>query len=366
MKRFQKQHIINDLKKKMVFVTGPRQVGKTWLAKDIAKEFNRSVYLNYDSREDRSIIQNEAWLEDTELLILDELHKMDGWKNYLKGIYDTKKSKMMILVTGSARLEAFRQQGDSLAGRYFRHRLLPFSPKEAVHAGISVEQGIFMTRGGFPEPFLAESDTDADRWRMQYVDGLIRTDILDFERIHDFKSIQMILDLLSTRTGSPISYQSISEDVHVSPNTVKKYIQILESLFIIFRVTPYSKNIARSILKTPKIYFYDTGLVSGDEGAKFENMAAVCLLKHVYGQVDLLGKNISLNYIRTKDKAEIDFCLTQDNKPIQLIEVKISKANPGRALIKFSKKYDIPAMQLVMNLKHERMDKGIMIRRIMF
>jgi len=361
MERQQKQHIINDLKKKMVFITGPRQVGKTWLAKDIAQLFPKSVYLNYDSAGDRRIIKDEAWLEDTELLILDELHKMNGWKNYLKGVYDTKPADMMILVTGSARLEAFRQQGDSLAGRFFRHRLLPFSPAEAVHVHEPVTQELFFSRGGFPEPLLADNSIDADRWRMQYVDGLIRTDILDFERIHDFKAIQLILDLLRSRTGSPISFQSISEDVNVSPNTVKKYIQILESLFIIFKVTPYSKNIARSVLKTPKIYFYDTGMVKGDEGAIFENLVALCLLKHVYAQVDLEGKRSDLHYIRTKDGAEVDFCLVQDNSPELMIEVKRSNARPARALINFNKRYSIPADQIVLHLKQERMDNGIRI-----
>ncbi len=361
MKRAQKKHIINDLEKKMVFITGPRQVGKTWLAKEIALLYPQSVYLNYDSIGDRRIIKEEAWLEDTDLLILDELHKMKGWKNYLKGIYDTKPSAMMILVTGSARLEAFRQQGDSLAGRFFRHRLLPFSPAEVNHVGESVDPTFFLTRGGFPEPFLADNAIDADRWRMQYIDGLIRTDILDFERIQDIKAIQLILELLRSRTGSPISYQSIAEDVGISPNTVKKYIQILESLFIIFKITPYSRNIARSVLKTPKIYFYDTGMVKGDEGAIFENMVAMCLLKHVYARVDLEGKPVSLHYVRTKDGAEVDFCLVLNNIPELLIEVKRSEAQPTRALINFSKRYDIPATQLVLHLKRERMDRGIKI-----
>jgi uncharacterized protein len=359
MERKQKELILRDLDKKMVFVTGPRQVGKTWLAKEIARDFTNSVYLNYDSYFDRKIIKAEAWLEKTDLLVLDELHKMPMWKNYLKGVYDTRPGGMRILVTGSARLDTFRQSGDSLAGRFFRHRLLPFSPAEVPAARLEP----FMTRGGFPEPFLSETDTDAQRWRNQYVDGLIRTDILDFEKVFDLRAIQMVLELLRFRVGSPISYKSIGEDVGVAPNTVKRYIQILESLFIVFRVSPFSKNIARSILKEPKIYFFDTGMVQEDEGVRFENMVALCLLKHVFSEEDAMGVPCSLNYLRTKEKKEVDFCLVKNDAPEVMIEAKRSDSTPGRSILEFHRKYGISGVQLVLHLKHERVTKEIEIRR---
>jgi predicted AAA+ superfamily ATPase len=365
MKRLLEPHIIKDLKKKMVFLTGPRQVGKTWLVKEIARSVSDSVYLNYDSAEDREIIRKEAWLSKTRLLVLDELHKMRGWKNYLKGVYDTKPDPMMILVTGSARLDALRQSGDSMAGRFFRHRLLPLSPAELKRIGEPLDLERLLDRGGFPEPFLAEDPVDADRWRLQYIDGLIRTDIVDFERIHDFRAIQMVLDLLRSRTGSPISYASIAQDVQVAPNTVKKYIQVFEALYIVFKVTPFSRNIARSILKEPKIYFFDTGLVRGDEGARLENMTALCLLKHVCAQADLLGQPWALHYMRTKDGKEVDFCLVRDNRPELLIEVKRSDPVPAKALIDFHERYAIPGAQLVLYLKREKKEKGIEIRSAM-
>jgi len=362
MQRFQQALIKKDLSRKMVFLTGPRQVGKTSLAKAIAIDYQSSVYLNYDSFTDRKIITEMAWLPSTELLILDELHKMPEWKNYLKGLYDTKPEQLQILVTGSARLETFRQSGDSLAGRFFRHRLNPLSLAEIPDAEVSVLDQL-LERGGFPEPYLAESIDDSNRWRLQYIDGLIRTDILDFEAVHDFRAIQLTLELLQNRVGSSLSYASLARDVGVSPNTIKRYVEIFEALYIIFRVTPYHKNIARSLHKDAKIYFYDNGMVKGDDGVKFENLVAVSLLKHLNAIEDYQGKPTALRMLRTKEHKEVDFVLVVDGVPVQMLEIKLADASLSPALRYFYDKYEIPAVQLVKNLRHERLDSGIEVRR---
>lgn len=362
MERVQKNAILRDLEKKMVLIVGPRQSGKTWLAKSIAQNYKNSLYLNYDQLSDREIIHTQSWLNSTELLILDELHKMRDWKNYLKGLYDTKPQSMHLLVTGSARLDIYDQLGDSLAGRYFRHRLLPLSLSELRQTGEIANIEKLLQRGGFPEPYLADNLVDANRWRLQYINSLLSTDIFEIETIHNLKAMQLVFNLLRSRVGSTISYKSLAEDTNVSPTTIKMYIQILEALFVVFRVTPYSKNIARSLLKEPKIYFFDTGLVQGDDRAKLENLVALSLLKHVYGKVDYEAEEYTLHYLRTKDGLEVDFAVVLQNSLESMIEVKLSDSSPSKSLINFHKKYNHPALQLVKSLRNEHYQAGIEIR----
>lgn len=363
MRRSQKALILQDLQKKMVFIVGPRQVGKTWLAKDIAAGYRNPLYLNFDAPDDADLIRHRAWLADVDLLVFDELHKMRDWKNYLKGVFDTR-GNQHILVTGSARLSTFSQAGDSLAGRYFAHRLLPFDLAEAGRAELDVTLERLLTRGGFPEPLLAESDVEADRWRRQYADSLVRTDILDFERVHDLRAIQTLLAMLRRRVGSPISYKSLAEDLQIAPNTVKKYIQILEALFIVFRVTPYARNIARSLLKEPKLYFYDQGMVVGDRGACLENLVAVSLAKHLRGREDASGKRLALHYLRTKEGKEVDFCLVEEERIARMIEVKTSDPNPDPNLLFFQARYQFPATQIVEKLPREYRAGEVEVRNL--
>ncbi|MEW6710304.1 MAG: ATP-binding protein [Candidatus Riflebacteria bacterium] len=354
MYRPQIKQIIKDLSKKIVFIVGPRQVGKTWLAKEIGKTFPDCEYLNYDRFEDQQIIKAESWPKHTKLLILDELHKMPGWKNYLKGIFDTRPENLKILVTGSARLDAFRQAGDSLAGRFFAHRLLPFSIAELKESQTPDSLDRLLERGGFPEPFLSESDVDAKRWRNQYVDGLIRNDILSFENINDLQAIKTIFEILRRSVGSPISYSSLARDTGISPATATRYVSILESLFIVFRIFPFSKNIGRSILKSPKVYFFDNALVVGDAGAQFENLVANSLLKDIYARNDCLGETLELKYLRTKEGKEVDFCICRNQQIETAIEAKTGRNNIAPGLAWFCEKYNLHGVQIVKDLKREQ------------
>jgi len=353
--------IRRDLQKKMVFLVGPRQVGKTWLAKHFLSP--ASVYLNYDSLEDRKMITSSTWFPEADLVVFDELHKMPDWKNFLKGIYDTRPTGQSILVTGSARLDTFRGLGDSLAGRYFAHRLLPFTPDDLKGSIYENDLDRLLTRGGFPEPFLAETPVDADRWRRQYIDGLIREDVFSIDSVSNLRSLSLVLRLLQERVGSPVSYSAIARDSDLSPNTVKKYIGLFEALFIVFRVAPFSRNIARSIQKEPKIYFFDTGLVADDPGKRLENLVALSLYKHCLNTQDRQGRLRELFYLRTKEGREVDFLVADDETPQYMLEVKHSDATIGAAMRYYEERYGIKGILLVRHLRNEFFDGNIEVRR---
>lgn len=271
------------------------------------------------------------------------------------------------MVTGSARMETFRQGGESLAGRYFAWRLHPISVREwCTHAGVSPVAALrhLMRRGGFPEPCLAATDDEADRWRAQYATDLVREDVLEFSRLQEVKAMRLFLDLLRERVGSPLSLASIARDLAVAPGTLKRYLDILQALYIVFTVQPWHRNIARSLLQAPKVYFLDTGMVRGDDGARLENAVAAMLLKHVHFRRDALGKETGLHYIRTKDGAEVDFAISEDNKLVRLVECKHADSALHRPLARFAEAFDgAAAVQLVADLRQEEERGPVSLRR---
>ena len=357
MRRYVDEQVRLDLQKKMVLLTGPRQVGKTTLSQQLIAEFPGGQYLNFDVATHRAVIQSQSWRHSAPLLVLDEIHKMPDWKSWLKGVYDGRAPGQAILVTGSARMDTFRQTGESLAGRYFKLRLHPLSVREWCDASNGSPQLALthlLARGGFPEPALAGSEADAQRWRADYFSGLVREDVLEFSRLQEVNAMRLFAEMLRSRVGSPLSMASLARDLNLSPVTMAKYLDILEALFIVFVVRPWHRNIARATLQAPKVYFYDTGLVQGDEGLRFENLVACHLLKNVQWQQDTRGAATELHYIRTKDDAEVDFCLSEGDTLSLLVECKLSDAKPHRALARFAEQWPkAQAIQLVRECRAE-------------
>lgn len=353
MKRILSSSISKDLKKKLVLLSGPRQVGKTTLSKQLVTHFQ---YLNFDESEHRKIIKEKLWDRSTQLIIFDELHKKLKWKSWIKGVYDTEKIPPELIITGSARMDVFKRGGDSLAGRHFSYRLHPFTLKE-LKGQFDADEGLkrLMNVGGFPEPFLEGSEEFAKRWRKTHIDKILKEDLLELEQVRQIKSMEILVDLLSERVGSSVSFSSLARDLEVSPNTVKHWIQILESLYVIFVVPPYSKNIARAILREPKIYFYDVGRVKNDPAMRFENLVACSILKELHFGEDTRGEKNHLYYIRDKQKREVDFLVMRDKKIESLVEVKLSDDSFAKSLLHFTNEIGVnKAYQVVLNLKNKK------------
>lgn len=329
MERYLKKPIADDLKKKMVFLGGPRQVGKTTLANSYIR--SARGYLNWDIAQHRELILRNQ-VPSTPLIVLDELHKFKGWRNFLKGLYDgSRDEKQKILVTGSARLDFYRRGGDSLQGRYFFYRLHPLSVAEL---GIR-SQGDFdqlMRLGGFPEPFLSGSERDAKRWSLDYRTRLIREDLASLERIEDLGNLELMLLRLPDLVGSPLSLNALREDLQVSHHSVRRWLDALERLFAFFRIPPFGAPRIRAVKKEQKHYHFDWTLVT-NEGLRFENMVACSLLKWCHFKRDVEGEEWELRYFRDIDKREVDFVLMLGKAPMKFIECKISEESPSRSLL---------------------------------
>lgn len=347
----------------MVLLTGPRQVGKTTLARETGRGFHSPLYLNYDTLADRPMIEKAQWLPTHDYVVLDEIHGMPDWKRYLKGVFDGRPVGQSLMVTGSARLDTFRQAGESLAGRYFRWRLFPFSVRELLpHAGDAENALDALLRfGGFPEPLFAASDDARRRWENQYFTDIVREDVLEFGRIHEVRAMRHLVALLRQRTGSPLSFDSLGRDLGVSANTVRSYVDILEALHIVFLVRPYHRNIARAVAKAPKLYFYDWAYVDGTDGARLENLVATSLLKHACYLEDGTGHGPGLHYLRTTGGKEIDFVLAgEDGAATHFIEIKWADERPGFALRQVAESHPgAQALQLVRLARHGRQEGAV-------
>ena len=356
MKRYLTKYIQEDLDKKIILLTGPRQTGKTVLSKMLKNNFD---YFNFDNLDDRLSLQKKSWDRSKELVIFDELHKLKNWKSWLKGIYDTEGMPPSILVTGSAKLDTYRKVGDSMAGRFFQFRMHPLDLKEIntflTPENLEDELDKLLIFSGFPEPFLNGTIRFYNRWKKSHLDIILKQDLIDLENVQQIIQIETLIQLLKNRVGSPVSYSSLARDLQCSDKTIKRWLTILENMYVIFKVPPFHKNIARAIQKTPKFYFYDTGQVIGDSGIKLENTVACAMQKEIHFREDCFGETRKLYYLRNKDGKEVDFCTTTDDNPSLMVEVKWKDGNLSSNFEIFKKFFpQIKMIQVTKELKREK------------
>jgi len=359
--------------KNMIFISGPRQAGKTTLSKSISDDFTNFYYYNYDIiDEKRKVIEDPLFYEKLNrkddsipLIIFDELHKYYDWKNYLKSVYDRDGKNYKIIVSGSGRLDIYEKGGDSLAGRYFGFHLWPFTLSELAENNINFDEfinnpvGIYKVKNhirsiwedleefsGFPEPFLKKSKQYYRIWSNTYKKQLLREDIRDITHIRNIEKVELLFSMLSSRIGSPLSMSNLANDIKVSFDSVKGWIHIFERFFLIFLLSPWHRKISRSITKEKKVYFFDYAGIQS-QAARIENMAALEIYRAVNNWNNLGLGDFSLHYIRNREKQEVDFLIVNNSKPFLLIEIKLSDTTPSKSLRKFQKQLKIPAVQLV-------------------
>ncbi len=356
--RYLHDHLARDLRRKMVFMGGPRQSGKTTLARHIMKDWTYPAghggqYFNWDLDEDRARIIKKIWGEQDDVVIFDELHKFRRWKNWIKGIYDTEGPKRHFLVTGSARLDVYRRGGDSLMGRYHYWRLHPFTLSELpkrMTARDAFQR--LLSVGGFPEPFLDGGERAARRWRRERMDRVLRDDVRDLESLRDISTLNLLVDALRTRVGGLVVINNIATDLQVAPQTIARWLEILERMYLVFIVRPLTKSIPRAIQKPPKGYFFDNADVQGDEGVRFENFVATTLLKRLHFLEDRDGYRYTLHYIRDKEGREVDFAIVKDGCVEELIEAKWNDTGIAQPLVYYAERLrPTRATQIVATLK---------------
>jgi uncharacterized protein len=360
--------------RQMALVSGPRQVGKTTACRSLSGQ-----YLNWDNADDRRrLLRGPAALAETLQLarlvakppvaVLDELHKYSKWKPLLKGFFDTYGDRVHLIVTGSSRLDVFRRGSDSLMGRYLLYRMHPWSVGESLRTDLppreiqppaeltSAEWDALWEHGGFPEPFLRRDSRFTRRWRSLRQEQLSREDLREVAQVTDLGTMETLMQLLAEQSAQQLVYSNLAQEIQVSVDTVKRWVDLLARLHYGFMVRPWFRNVAKALRKEPKWFQRDwSGLA--DDGARAETLVACHLLKAVEGWTDLGFGDFELRYLRDKRKREVDFLVVKDHKPWFLVEVKLSETSLSPSLAHFqSQTKAAHAFQLVVNLEYQPAD----------
>ncbi len=361
-KRYIENSVDEDLKSKMVFVGGPRQVGKTTFALTFltGQSEKHPAYLNWDNILIRSVLLRGELPPNESIIVLDEIHKFARWRNLVKGFYDARKSEISFIITGSARLDYYSKGGDSLQGRYHYYRLHPFSLREINTDPSQGDVQRLLKYGGFPEPFLMAEEKFWRRWQRERLQRVIYEDIRDLENIKEISLLELLAEELPNRVGAPLSVKKLKELLQVAHETVERWLKIFERMYYCYRIPPYGSPKVRAVKKEQKLYLWDWSIVP-DSGPRFENFIASQLLKYCHLMEDTEGFRMDLRFIRDTDKREIDFVVLKDGRPMFAVECKSGEKNINPALFYFMERTPIPKFYQVHEGRKDYEKNGVRV-----
>jgi len=341
--RYLKNTVAKDLKDRMVFIGGPRQVGKTIFALTFLSEPTEKhpAYLNWDNIATRSSLLKGELPAKEKCIVLDEIHKFTRWRNLVKGFYDTNKSEKSFIITGSARMDYYSRGGDSLQGRYHYYRLHPFSLTELNKKPSEEDLRRLLKFGGFPEPCLKGEEKFWRRWQRERTHRVIYEDIRDLENVKDISLLELLAAELPNRVGAPLSVKNLKELFQVSHETIERWLKIFERMYYCFRIPPYGPPKVRAVKKEQKLYLWDWSIVP-EPGPRFENFIASHLLKYCHFREDTEGYRMDFRFLRDTDKREVDFVVLENGKPLFAVECKAGEKNVNPSLYYFMERTKIP------------------------
>lgn len=340
-KRYLFELIEEYLDSRMVFIGGPRQVGKTTVGLSFLKppSVSNPAYLNWDDLNSKALLK-KGELPADKIILLDEMHKYKNWRSLIKGFYDKRKESQKFIVTGSARLDHYRRGGDSLLGRYRYLRLHPFSVSELkITSAADLEHLLHF--GGFPEPFIAAKERFLKLWHKERLYRIVNDDIRNLENLREYSMIEVLAETLPTRVGSVLSVNSLAEDLSVNYRTAENWLRILEQVYYCYRIMPFGSAKIKAVKKEKKLYLWDWSSIESP-GAKFENLVASQLLQYCNYLEDSEGDSMELRFLRDIDKREIDFVVLKNKKPLFAVECKTGEKKTSPHLRYFKERTDIP------------------------
>jgi predicted AAA+ superfamily ATPase len=321
-----------------VGLLGPRQVGKTTLAEEIAATFDPApIYLDLESPRDQSKLEDpESYFElhNGKLIILDEIQRVPALFEILRGVIDRRRRQGLdsrqFLILGSASLDLLKQSSETLAGRIAYKELSSFNATEIKSYGPKAQQQLWL-RGGFPNSFLAKSDEASLRWRLNFINTYLEREVPQFGARIPAATLRRLWTMLAHNQSGQVNTAQLGANLDVAAPTTKRYIELLEDLLLIRSIRPWFGNIGKRLVKTPKIYIRDSGLVhallslkSMDDLLGHPVVGASWEAFVIENLISCLPIGLTYWFYRTSAGAEIDLVIEQNEKHLYAIEIKRS------------------------------------------